>query len=167
MARGVPRTPSAIRHSARRHGENVPGLFAAPVPPHLLLHTLSGASGQSRWAHLEVIPRLSGSSVFIQFCSKCRMRPSRGESFTDRTTRCSWHLLWMLQNNLRMEIWTRLWIQSKIQRGQIHNRTSPHDQGEWMGLTVRIMPVQVVALNIQTATYRLTLNTNFCFLDWT
>lgn len=53
MARGVPRAPSAIRHSARRHGENVPGLFAAPVPPHLLLHTLSGTSGQSRWANLE------------------------------------------------------------------------------------------------------------------
>lgn len=47
-----------------------------------------------------------------------------------------------------------------------------------MGLTVRIvvvplvtvatmLAVVVVAKDMQSAIYRLTLNANFCFLDWT
>ena len=43
------------------------------------------------------------------------------------------HLLWLLQNYFRLEVWASIWIESKIQRGQIHHWIGSHDQGERLG----------------------------------
>lgn len=39
---------------------------------------------------------------------------------------------------------TCLWIQPKIQRGQIHHWTRSHDKGEWLGLTLLFVSTAII-----------------------
>lgn len=102
-----------------------------------------------KWDHV------SKNKLVIQ--GKRWLRSSRGANPVDRIARSGWHLLRVLQDYPWMEIckfkmrqtdenWpyvkmqsflisgTRIWVESEIQRGQIHNRAGPHDKRKWVGV---------------------------------
>ena len=53
--------------------------------------------------------------------------------FTCRTPRRGWHLLWLLQDNSRLEVRTRFRVQSEVQGGEVHHRAGSHDKGKRLG----------------------------------
>lgn len=98
---------------ARQHGENLPGLLTQ-LPPHLLVHPLSGSPRQSRRTHIKVLPRQPGKGVSFQFSGECWLRSSRGASSAHRTSCSCWHILRVLQNNTWLEIWACIWIKPEV-----------------------------------------------------
>lgn len=136
----------ACRRS-HHNGEDVPGLFTT-MPSHLFVYPLPGTSRQPRRTHLEVIPGQSRARLFVQFSGECWLRPSRRESSINRTACSSRHILRMLQNNIRLEIWARVRVKSKIQGGQIYNRIGAHDQRERMGWFRKSKIVFIITLKI-------------------
>ena len=75
----------------------------------------------------------SGPRLPVQLRGKRGMRSRGGAPAVDGPPRGGRHLLRMLQDASGMEVRTRLRVQPKVQRGQVHHRARSHDQGQPLG----------------------------------
>lgn len=76
------------------------------------------------------------------------MWTGRGTFPADRSSRCRWHLLRVLQDNTRMEIRTRVWVDAEVQGGKVYYWTRAHDQGERLGGLTLALYANLISDNI-------------------
>ena len=100
------------------------------------MRPLSSSSGRPRGPHLQIVSRQSRSSVPVQQCRQHWHRARRRALLANRLARSRRHLLRVVQDDARLEIWAGVRDEPKVQRGQIYNRAHSFDKGQRLGLAL-------------------------------
>lgn len=123
---------SHAREIRSQDSQDIPSILAL-LSSDIFLCTLPSPFGQSRWAHLQILPGQSRAGLPVQLRCEYRMRPGWRADPVDGSSRRGWYLLWLLQDHIGMEIRAGIRVQSEIQGGQVHHRACSHDQRERLG----------------------------------
>jgi hypothetical protein len=88
----------------------------------------------------------------ISLCTVLETSLNQSLLFFSRSARSCGHLLRLLQDNVRLEVWASLRVKPEVQGGKIHHWIGSHDQRKRMGKWKLIVTRRTNFLNESAAT---------------